>query len=322
MTKKITFTPSNHQFTLEGNDSLLDAALHSGFSPNYGCNSGNCGKCKARLVQGQIRKIKHYDYSYTATEKNNHFFLQCAYTAESDLVLEVNEASSSKDIPVQSIKLKLKNIKAANDQVSLISLQTPRSNTLRFLAGQYINLHCESTDIGKFYIASCPCDDRNLQLHMSSGVQIENSNLTDYLRKCRTLQLNGPYGDFNLEEEVVHTSFLIAYDQGFAPLKSLIEHAIAVEYQAPIHLYRFGTQGNEPYLHNLCRSWADALDNFSYISTKHLSTQALSEKLLTQAAETDNPAFYLAGDKRIIEPIKKKLLALNPDALIRSAGTD
>lgn len=56
MAAHIKIKPSNHEFWLEGNDSLLEAGVRSGLALNYGCTSGNCGLCKARVISGEVKK--------------------------------------------------------------------------------------------------------------------------------------------------------------------------------------------------------------------------------------------------------------------------
>jgi len=62
MAAHVKMIPSGHDFFVEGNASLLDAALQAGLSLTYGCSSGNCGSCKARIVSGEVWKIREHDY--------------------------------------------------------------------------------------------------------------------------------------------------------------------------------------------------------------------------------------------------------------------
>jgi len=50
----------------------------------------------------------------------------------------------------------------------------------------------------------------------------------------------------------------------FAPVKSLIEHAMAQEAAETIRLYWIGACERDHYFPKLCRAWAEALDNFRY----------------------------------------------------------
>jgi len=67
-----------------------------------------------------------------------------------------------------------------------------------------------------------------------------------------------------LDEEARRPLLFLACDTGFAPVKSLIEHALARETAEELFLYWFTCSRTGPYLDNVCRAWADALDNFHY----------------------------------------------------------
>ncbi len=70
MAPNVTIQPSGHEFFVEGNDTLLEAALRNGVSLNYGCSNGNCGDCKARVVSGEVKKVHAHDYVLKQAEKD------------------------------------------------------------------------------------------------------------------------------------------------------------------------------------------------------------------------------------------------------------
>jgi CDP-4-dehydro-6-deoxyglucose reductase len=82
--------------------------------------------------------------------------------------------------------------------------------------------------------------------------------------KGQTLLLEGPHGDFLLEEEAPEPAVFIAVGDGFAVVKSLIEHAIAIDNAVAMYLFRVDAVPAGSLLGNLCRSWDDALENFVY----------------------------------------------------------
>jgi len=57
MSAHVVVRPSSHEF-VDGADTILDVALRSGLALNYGCSNGNCGLCKARVVSGQVQKVR------------------------------------------------------------------------------------------------------------------------------------------------------------------------------------------------------------------------------------------------------------------------
>lgn len=265
MAAHIRVFPSEHEFFLEGNDSILEAALRAGLALNYGCSNGNCGLCKAKILSGQVKKIRPHDYVISVAEKAQGYALLCSTTAVTGLAIEALEADGVRDIPLQRIDTRVKKAERLTDDIMLLHLQAPRTKRLRFLAGQYAALRLSDGALESFPIASCPCDDRNLHFHIRRS---SNNAFSDFvfttLKNDDSVSLEGPRGEFTLQEDSPRSIIFVACDTGFAPVKSPIEHAMALDVAEAMHLYwiAFGEGGH--YLHNLCRSWTDALDNFEY----------------------------------------------------------
>jgi CDP-4-dehydro-6-deoxyglucose reductase, E3 len=264
MTAQVTVLPSKHDFLVEGQDTLLEAAMRAGIPLNYGCSGGNCGLCKAKVVSGQVKKTRHHDFVISETDKNQGCILLCSNTAVSDVVFEAAVAGGVQDIPFQQISAKVKAIDALAGDMVLLHLQTPRSERLRFLAGQSVTLRVGQSFTAELPIASCPCDDRNLLFHLR---RLPGNLFSDYVferLKCNdVVEVEGPQGEFILHEKSPRPLYFFAFDGGFAPIKSVIEHAMSLEAES-IHLYRIGSSQEHIYLPNVGRAWADALDNFHY----------------------------------------------------------
>jgi CDP-4-dehydro-6-deoxyglucose reductase len=114
-------------------------------------------------------------------------------------------------------------------------------------------------------VASCPCDDRNLQFHVGRRAgDAFAERVFEGLTGVDTMRVDGPRGSFVLDEESTRPLVFIAGATGFAPIKSLIEHAMALEAAETLHLYWLAATNGGHYLDNLCRSWSDALDDFRY----------------------------------------------------------
>ncbi len=318
MSAHVTVKPSGREFFVEGSETLLKAALRAGLAPNYGCGNGVCGLCKARVVAGEARAVAPSDYRFSEAEKAQNHVLMCACTAfSSDLVLEVLEAGAPEDIPEQRIVAKVRSVDVLNDEVMRLHLQTPRSNRLRFLAGQRVTLgvtagQASGADIhGEYPVASCPCDDRNLIFHASrTDRRVTSADFSKCVFEGRIkpgddISVWGPWGRFVLEEDSARPLVFVALDDGFAPINSLIEHAIAVDAAESIALYWASSRPGGQYLPNQCRAWAAALDEFSYLP---LATDDLPAALAAHAALSSSDV-YLAGATESVEPLAAALLA-------------
>ncbi|MBN4079031.1 2Fe-2S iron-sulfur cluster binding domain-containing protein [Beggiatoa alba] len=307
MAAHIKIQPSNHEFWLEGSDSILEAGVHSGLALNYGCTSGNCGLCKARIISGEVKKIQHHDYVLSEAEKNMNYVLMCSCTAVSDVVLEALEASSENDIPTQEIITKVKSIEQPTDNMLIMHVQTPRIQRLRFLAGQSVTLSLSESLSDDFSIASCPCDDRNLLFHIPCDTESPFAQaLLNETKKGDEITLVGPHGHFLFNEESKRPQLYLAYGAGFAPIKSLIEHAMALEIPATMDLFWGVDKKENLYINNLCRSWHDALENFNY---HPVIKEDAVERLLKHQDKLEDVDIYIAGPKISVEKAGERLLA-------------
>lgn len=310
----VVINPSGHEFLVNGADTLLDAALRSGLALNYGCSSGNCGLCKGRVVSGTVQKVRHHDYILTEAERNNGYMLMCSNTATSDLVVEAQVTARAGDIPVQEIETKVKSLVPLTDKVMQLSLQTPRTDRLRFFAGQNVNLNLPGIASSEYALASCPCDDRNLEFHIRNQPEDDfAAHVFNAMNKGDTVIVRGPIGNFVFDDESLRTPVFIACNSGFAPIKSLTMHTMALDVHESIYLHWLGTHPMAHYLSNLCRSWEDALDNFHYdeISAPQLDEIQIDHVMqhIAQAhPDLTRVDVYMAGPEIFVSHAKTRLL--------------
>jgi CDP-4-dehydro-6-deoxyglucose reductase len=307
MSAQVTVRPSGHEFFVEGNDTILEAALRAGIPLNYGCSNGNCGDCKVRLLAGQVKKVHPHDYSLKETEKANGVFLMCSYTAITDLEIEA-DITGAADIPHQEIPAKVKWVEPMNEQMIALHLTTPRSQRLRFLAGQQVTLRAgDASD--DYYVASCPCDDRHLTLHIRRDNRPFARKVFEDLRKEDPVTVSGPAGQFVFNLDSRAPVIFIAWEDGFAPIKSLIQHAMSLEISENMYLYWVADKAGH-YRDNLCRSWADAYDNFVYTPLSGAEEiSANIERILAGHDDLPDCEFYVAGPGAFLEPLRAAALA-------------
>lgn len=263
MTAQVKVMPSGVDFFVEGGDSILEAALRAGIALGYGCSSGNCGSCRARVVQGEVKQMRAHEF--VLRDRDKGYFLACSYTAVSDLVIEAHVAQRPEDINEQNLTGEVRAIEHPSPEVAVVHVKTPVTQRLRFLAGQRARLSVGGSLALDLPIASCPCEDRHLEFHIK---RLRGNPFSDYvfdkLRAGDSVDITGPKGRFSLDTESTRPIVFIAFCTGFAPVKSLMEHAMALEQAESIHLYWIAPNEDSLYLPGLARAWADALDDFHY----------------------------------------------------------
>ncbi|MDP1524416.1 MAG: 2Fe-2S iron-sulfur cluster-binding protein [Rhodocyclaceae bacterium] len=326
MSAHVTVKPSGHEFFVEGSETVLQAALRAGLAPSYGCGNGNCGLCKARIIAGQTQQVQQSDYPLSASERTQGYALLCSHTAVSDLVIEMLEANAPEDIPQQEIVAKVRSVAALTPNIMLLHLQTPRSSRLRFLAGQRVALSVTGSTAnfrGEYAIASCPCDDRNVLLHVCHDEEdaFASRLFAGAIRANDAVSLFGPFGDFVLQKDSPNDSVFVVCDSGFAPVKSLIEHAVASDLPGALRLIWAATRADGHYLENQCRAWADVIETFSYITLLADSPGVAGAQAAARAlAEEDIKArdVYVVGPSEFVEAAHQRLVSAGlPAAQLR-----
>lgn len=320
MASHVKFAPSGHEFFVDGNDTLLEAALRAGLAPRYGCSNGNCGKCKARVVAGEVLEVRPHAYALSEEEKASGAVLMCSCTAVSDVVVETAEAQGAADIPFQSVTAGVKSVEMLGGDMLLLTLQTPSDTRLRFLAGQNVVLRLGPGLSRELPVAGCPCDDRNLPFHIHNvaGNPFANHVATQ-LKAGDAVVVEGPQGDFVLRKESGRPLIFVAFGGGFAPLKSMLEQAMALDTAESMHLFWVASHEADLYFANWPRAMADALDNFRYTplvaggdleKAALRDDKALAELLMPIAAAypaLDGADVYVAGPELPVEAARKWL---------------
>lgn len=252
MSHQISITPSGHNFVAETDETILEAALRQGLTMPYGCRDGACGACKGKVLSGSVDHGKSQAHALSDAEKSAGLTLFCCAKAQSDLSLECKQVTSATDIPVKTLPSRIEKLERLAPDVIEMHLRLPASERLQFLAGQYIDILLKDGKHRSFSLANAPHDDALLQLHIRhvpGGLFTEQVFSSMKLRDI--LRFNGPHGSFYLREDSNKPIILLAGGTGFAPIKALVEHAIAENCQRDIHVYWGAKARIDLYMPNL-----------------------------------------------------------------------
>jgi CDP-4-dehydro-6-deoxyglucose reductase len=263
---RITLQPSGHSFSTDGSDPLLQAALDAGLTLPYGCRNGACGACKGRVLDGLVDHGAAQEQALSMADRAAGMALFCCAKPLSDLVLECREVGTAKDIPVRIMPCRVQKIERVADDVIVLSLKLPANERLQFLAGQYIEFLLKDGKRRAFSIANAPHDDGFLQLHVRLIADGEfTGHVFGGMKEKDILRFQGPYGSFFLREESTKPMILLAGGTGFAPIKSLVEHALHNHIQRPMEIYWGARNRAGLYLPDLPAQWATAHGQIHYV---------------------------------------------------------
>ena len=326
MSYKIIVRPSGHSFEGEPSETLLQAGLRAGLNLGHSCATGSCGECRARLLRGSVSPLGHCDYRLNEHDTQQGWFLMCSSRADGDVEIEARESGSAAEMPEQRIQAKVSKIERLQAEVVQLSIRTPRSGGLRFLAGQGVTLSFEGLRPQTLPIASCPCDSVHLRFHVRRRAGDPFSEFVFRgLRRGTDVELHGPCGEFTLDEESTRPLVLIAWESGFAPVSSLIDHAIRRDENRSIDLYWLSAIPRGHYLSNYCRAWRDVLDDFRYHSVDLAPAgeerlERVVERIIRVHTSLMDNDYYLVVPQSSIGPARKAFLEAGvPETRVRFA---
>ncbi len=256
MSYSVRIESSDHTFRIDEGESVLDAALRQSIALPYGCRGGGCGACKGQLLEGSISYPNGLPGGISEEDHNNGYALFCQAEATSDLLIKSKEVKAADEIKVKILPCRVHEKVQLNHDVVLIKLLLPKTERLQFFAGQYINFLLKDGKHRSFSLANAPHDDEFIELHIRHVPDgAFTTEVFDEMKEKDMLRIEGPFGNFYLQEESDRPIILMAGGTGFAPVKGMIEHALKVGLERPIHLY-WGVRAKEDlYMHELALSW-------------------------------------------------------------------
>jgi len=278
MSYSVRIESTDHVFQVEEGESVLDAAVRQGIVLPYGCRGGGCGACKGQLLEGSISYPDGLPSGLSEDDHNKGFALFCQAIPNNDLVIKTKEIALSAEIAVKILPCRVHEKVQLSHDVVLMKLLLPKTERLQFFAGQYIDFLLKNGKHRSFSLANAPHDDEFLELHIR---HIPGGDFTgevfDEMKEKDMLRIEGPRGSFYLREESERPIILMAGGTGFAPIKGMIEHAIEVGLDRPIHLYWGVRTKADLYMDELAQSWTKQNPLIRY--TPVLSDEKEEDKL-------------------------------------------
>jgi CDP-4-dehydro-6-deoxyglucose reductase, E3 len=267
---QITLQPGAHSFECASDESILSAALRSGFLIPYGCKNGACGSCKGMLLGGSVRYGHYQPTTLTEIERAQGKTLFCVAHPETDLAIEARDVRKTGDIVVKTMPCRIEHLDRVSDDAMIVRVKLPSNERLLFRAGQYVQFVLKDGSRRSFSMANAPHDDALIELHIRhtpGGLFTDRLfGITQPIKVRDILRLEGPHGSFFLRDESEKPIVFLASGTGFAPIKSVIEHMIYTGNRRKAVLYWGGRRPKDLYLDHLAKSWAEKYpEQFRYV---------------------------------------------------------
>ncbi|HZP87933.1 MAG TPA: 2Fe-2S iron-sulfur cluster-binding protein [Burkholderiales bacterium] len=262
---RVTVHPGNRDLLVRRDETLLEAGLRAGLPMPFECRNGGCGVCKGNVLYGEVELAPYQRSALSDSERAAGKVLLCCAVPRSELEIEYRDAGAAEDAKPRTLQVTVAQLNRLAEDVMQVILRLPEGEALPYRAGQYLNVILDDGERRAFSFANPPGDPDFIELHVRRipGGRFTTQVFTT-LQVGSTLTIEGPLGNFVLHESDRPIIF-VAGATGFAPVKSMLEHAFAQGLQRPMALYWGVRQRKDLYMAELPERWAREHRNFTFV---------------------------------------------------------
>lgn len=295
---------------------ILDAALAAGVPYPHGCRSGNCGACKSRLISGEIEMSPWSAFALDEAERDSGLVLACRSVPWADVEIAWLGDEEILVHPIRHMGGRIRWIEPVTRDILRVRLEIEAGGPFVFSAGQYCRVRFADLPERDFSMANVP-DDPVVEFHIR---QVPGGAVSAYVAETlapgERVRLHGPFGTSWLREGHRGPIYALAGGSGLAPVKSIVERALAGGRAQDIFLY-FGVRDERDlYLDDHFRSLAAVQPNLHFVPvlshpaapTVH-RTGLLHEALAADIADLDGCKAYIAGPPAMVEATRRLVTA-------------
>jgi len=306
-------------------ETVLDAALRAGLDVPHRCMGGNCGACRARLLEGEVDYPHGRPLGLADAETADGLVLLCQAHARSDLLLELLAPAAAGALPSKRLPCRVERIERLAHDVVGLYLRLPPAESFDFKPGQYIDVLLSKGRRRSFSIASPPHDARPLELHVrrAPGGEFSEQVFAEDMRGA-LLQIEGPLGDSVLREHAggygaaggAPPLLLIGGGTGLAPLKSILRHVLEQGLPRRMTLYWGVRAERDLYAHAFLEEAARSDPRLRYLPVLSEPSPAwegrrgfVHEAVLAEVEGLEQHEIHASGPPQMIEALRRDFTA-------------
>jgi CDP-4-dehydro-6-deoxyglucose reductase, E3 len=309
----IELVQSGKCFSANSDESILAASRRAGLALPYSCLSGRCGSCAARVLEGNWHYPKLPPFALNAIEAKDHA-LTCQAVALSPMRLALRDLDSVAAQTPTQVRAEVVERRLLAEDVMLLCLRP--ENSVRCLAGQYLEFVLDDGKRRPFSIANAPRADGLIELHVR---KVAGGGFTQQLFEQGQLgqlfNIDLPHGTFVPRASSDRELVFLAGGTGFAPIKALLEFFVEREPERPMRLYWGVREARDLYLGEVIEQFKRRAPQLSF--TPVLSEQldfsmrygSLHEILLQDRPQLAEVDVYMSGPPAMISAARVALLA-------------
>jgi len=304
----VTIEQHPEPITVEPGETVLDAALAQGVAYPHGCRSGNCGACKSRLQSGDIDLAAYSEFALSDEERAAGLILACRAMPWSDAAVSWLETDEVVAHPQRRMTCRVVGLDAMTHDIKRVRLAIESGGPFTFSPGQYAALRFTGFPPRDYSMANRP-EEPILEFHIRrTAPRSASAHVADGLALGDSVLVEGPFGSSWLRQTHTGPIIAVAGGSGLAPIKSIVESALASGMRQPIHLYVGVRDERDLYLEDHFLELARRYANLRFTPVLSEPSGATSRRvgLVHEAAAADLADFdgakaYLAGPPAMVE---------------------
>ena len=302
--------PDNRIAPVKEDETILDACLREGLPMPFDCRNGGCGVCKCTVLHGEVELGAFQESALGADDRAAGRVLACVAKPLSDVEIEY-EPTQEAARPVRVHEARVIAMDRLAEDVMRVHLEVEGGERIPYYAGQYINILLEDGQKRAFSFATPPHESGPIELHVR---RIEGGRFTTHvftaMKVGDRLRFEGPVGSFFLREDGDKPVIFVAGATGFAPVKSMVEHAFHAGLARPMVLYWGTRRLADMYLRELPERWAKEHPNFRFVPVlsdpapeDHWEgrTGLVHEAILADYPDLAGHRIYACGSVKMVE---------------------
>lgn len=322
----VTFQHAGKTVEADDGEWMYDVAERAEAGIPFGCKAGACGTCATPVVEGieALGKPSARE-ARTLTELGldlDTYRLPCLKDVAGNAVWGQPRNAPETGTGLGICEAIVESYRPLNLGVAEVRFYVEKEG-FAFRPGQYMIFHIADAPrmVRRSYsISTPPSDTRHFEVCVRAVAGGYGSNYMHRLRPGARLRVEGPHGDFVLDEESDRDILMIATGTGIAPIKSMLMHLLDKRSRRKVRLLFGLRHESDLFYTDLLRGLAAHYPGFTYSITLSQPDPGrwagprgrvtdLVDRLVT-AEDAAHTEVYLCGGRPMIESSRAKLLAL------------
>jgi len=309
---KITINDSEEMLVQGGRPLLSTLMEQKLFIPSACGGRGSCGFCKVKVTSDIGDYLATELPWISEEEKQENIRLSCQIKVKKDIAIEIPEELFN----VKEYRTQVVSIRDLTHDIKETTLKLIEPAEINLKAGQYVQFQVPEYELTSesvyraYSVASPPSVTGSVELEIRL---VPNGLCTtyvhEYLRVGDAVTLNGPYGDFHLQDsdrDVV----CIAGGSGMAPIKAILLDMLDRGIDRKTTYFFGAVTRRDLFLVEEMKELEDKLPRFSFVPALSAPAESdnwqgetglITEVLDRRLGSSENLEAYLCGSPGLID---------------------